>query len=261
MPPGSDIAGEFRLLTLPHDGNRFDELLASVRWEGVGKGRQGAVLTKVDEVGGVPLVRTTTKYRTPAQRFGSAHERLARQIQTLASLPVAFNNALIENYTNAYASMGGHSDQALDLADGSFIALFSCYQHPERATPPRKIVVEPKAGGETVEVPLTQHSVVVFSVDANRRFRHKIVLDASTRAPENLWLGVTFRTSRTVVRYHDGGAHYADGTRLTLADDEQAREFYGLRRRENMETDFAYPPITYTVSESDLMPPSGNPST
>ena len=44
-------------------------------------------------------------------------------------------------------------------------------------------------------------------------------------------------------------------TRLTLADDEQRREFYRLRRRENNETDFTYPRMTYTISESDLMPP------
>ena len=43
--------------------------------------------------------------------------------------------------------------------------------------------------------------------------------------------------------------------RLTLADDDQRREFYHLRSRENNETDFAYPRLTYTISESDLMPP------
>lgn len=40
------------------------------------------------------------------------------------------------------------------------------------------------------------------------------------------------------------------------ADDEQRREFYQLRRRENKETDFIYPLLTYTISESDLMPPA-----
>ncbi|KAB2389984.1 hypothetical protein F9B16_01700 [Actinomadura montaniterrae] len=51
------------------------------------------------------------------------------------------------------------------------------------------------------------------------------------------------------------GQNQPEGARLTLADDEQRREFYRLRRRENNETDFAYPLLTYTVSESDLMPP------
>src|SRR5262249_51752833 len=131
-------------------------------------------------------------------RFRPVHERLARQIQQRASLPAGFNNALIESYTNAYATMGAHSDQALDLADASFIAVFSCYEHPERATPPRKLCVESKKpGGEGIAIPLSHNSVVVFSVDANRRLRHKIVLDTSARPPENRWLGLTFRTSKT----------------------------------------------------------------
>ena len=36
-----------------------------------------------------------------------------------------------ERYTNAYAKMGFHSDQALDLRGGSHIAVFSCYRHPD----------------------------------------------------------------------------------------------------------------------------------
>jgi hypothetical protein len=102
---------------------------------------------------------------------------------------------------------------------------------------------------------LTHNSVVVFSVDTNRRFKHKIVLDRSGRLPENQWLGVTFRTSKTFVRFRDGHTYFPDGARLTPADEEQRREFYQLRRRENNETDFGYPRLTYTISDSDLMPP------
>lgn len=256
MPPESTIADEILSCAVPSDGNPFAELSASVRWEDVGKGRRGAVLTRTDEAGGVPLVRTTTRYGSPAQRFRAVHERLARRIQERTALLAGFNNALIESYTNAYTTMGGHSDQALDLADESFIAVFSCYRDPE-AGPPRKLIFESKGsdGGEKFEIPLTHHGVVVFSVDTNRRLRHKIVLDASARAVDNPWLGVTFRTSKTVVRFRDGDAWLPQGERLTLADDEQSREFYQLRRRENRETDFTYPPLTYTVSESDLMPP------
>ncbi|MEY9485254.1 hypothetical protein RKD26_001048 [Streptomyces calvus] len=256
MPPESTIADEILSCAVPADGNLFAELSASVRWEDVGKGRRGAVLTRTDEAGGVPLVRTTTRYGSPAQRFRAVHERLARRIQERTALSAGFNNALIESYTNAYTTMGGHSDQALDLADESFIAVFSCYRDPE-AGPPRKLIFESKGsdGDEKFEIPLTHHGVVVFSVDTNRRLRHKIVLDASARAVDNPWLGVTFRTSKTVVRFRDGDAWLPQGERLTLADDEQSREFYQLRRRENRETDFTYPPLTYTVSESDLMPP------
>lgn len=240
---------------LPAGEELFAELSGSVRWEELGKGRRGAVLTRVDEAGGVPLVRTTTRYGSPAQRFRAVHERLARRIGEAAGISVGFNNALIETYTNAYRTMGAHSDQALDLAGESFIAVFSCYRRPEAGSL-RKLVFEAKGdGGGKFEVPLAHNGVVVFSVGSNRRLRHKIVLDASAPAADNEWLGVTFRTSKTFVRFQDGRPRLPGGAHLTQADEEQSREFYRLRRRENDETDFGYPPLAYTVSESDLLPP------
>ncbi|WP_030694443.1 alpha-ketoglutarate-dependent dioxygenase AlkB [Streptomyces globisporus] len=255
MPPESKISDEILSCIVPTEEDLFAELSASARLEDVGKGRRGAVLTKLDEADGVPLVRTTTRYSSPTQRFRAVHERLAQQIQEHAGLSVGFNNALIEIYTNAYTTMGGHSDQALDLADESFIAVFSCYQHPE-AGPPRKLSFESKGpDGEKFDIPLAHNSVVAFSVESNRRLRHKIVWDKPVQAADNQWLGVTFRTSKTFVRFRDGHAHLPQGMRLVSADDEQRREFYRLRRRENNETDFVYPLLTYTISESDLMPP------
>lgn len=256
MLPKPERADEFRSYTLFPAENLFEELSASVRLESVGKGRLGTVLVKLDESGQVPIVRTTTRYSAPAQRFLSIHEQLAQQIQKAAALSIGFNNALIESYTNAYTTMGGHSDQALDLAGDSFIAVFSCYKNPERVNPPRKLIIESKEAGEGIfDISLTHNGVVVFSVDTNRRYRHKIVLSANSRTPENQWLGVTFRTSKTFVWFRDEHAYFGDDTRLTLADDEQRREFYKLRGRENNETDFIYPRITYTISESDLMRP------
>ncbi|MFG3256174.1 hypothetical protein [Streptomyces sp. NPDC048172] len=260
MPPEPRIADEFVSYALPAEENLFTELSASVRWEDLGKGRRGAVLTRSEESGGVPLVRTTTRYEIPAQGFRAVHERLAGRIQERAALPVGLDNALIESYTNAYAKMGSHSDQALDLADDSFIAVFSCYEHPEAGSPPRKLVVESKedgaaSAGERCEIPLVHHGVVAFSVEANRRFKHKIVLDRSVPRADNQWLGVTFRTSKTLVRFRDGHAYLPEGARLVAADEEQRREFYRLRGRENRETDFTYPLLTYTLSESDLTPP------
>ncbi|WP_406864990.1 hypothetical protein ABZO31_32935 [Streptomyces sp. HUAS MG47] len=254
MPRGSRISDEIILGTVPAEENLFAELSASALLEEVGKGRRGATLTKVDEAGGVPLVRTTTRYSNPTQRFRAVHERLARQVEERAALSVGFNNALIETYTNAYTTMGSHSDQALDLADDSYIAVFSCYQHPE-AGPSRRLILESKGSdAERFEVPLVHHGVVAFSVGSNRRLRHKIVCDKPVPTPDNPWLGVTFRTSKTFVRFRDGHAFLPQGARLTSADEEQRREFYRLRRRENNETDFVYPLLTYTVSESDLLP-------
>ena len=48
---------------------------------------------------------------------------------------------------------------------------------------------------------------------------------------------------------------FANGERLTLASEEQRRELFQLRRRENAEATFTYPSITYTISESDLSAP------
>ncbi|WP_326588675.1 hypothetical protein [Streptomyces sp. NBC_01294] len=240
---------------MPTEQDLYADLSASARLEDVGKGRRGATLTMIDEAEGVPLVRTTTQYSSPTQRFRAVHERLAQQIEEHTAIATGFNNALVESYTNAYRTMGSHSDQALDLADESFIAVFSCYQHPE-ASPPRKLIFESKGSdADKFEISLTHHSVVAFSVELNRRFKHKIVLDVPVPTADNQWLGVTFRTSKTFVRFRDGHAYLPQGARLTAADDEQRREFYQLRRRENNETDFTYPPLTYTVSESDLLPP------
>ncbi|WP_327673482.1 MULTISPECIES: alpha-ketoglutarate-dependent dioxygenase AlkB [unclassified Streptomyces] len=256
MLPGPRISDEIFSCTLPTDENLFAELSASVCWEDVGKGRQGAALTKVDdETGDVPVVRTTAQYGSPTQRFQAVHERLAHQIQEYAELPVTFNNAVIERYTNAYTKMGSHSDQALDLADESFIAVFSCYRNPESG-PPRKLIFETKQhGDEKLEIPLDHHSIVVFSIAANRRLKHRIVLDAPGQAADNQWLGVTFRTAKTFLRFSDRIPYLPQGTRLALADEEQRRDFFRRRRRENTETDFVYPSLTYTVSEGDLMPP------
>lgn len=143
MPPEPRIADEIISRALPIEQDLFADLSASARLEDVGKGRRGATLTRIGEAGCVPLVRTTTQYSSPAQRFRAVHERLAQWIQNHTAIPVGFNNALVECYTNAYRTMGSHSDQALDLADESFIAVFSCYQNPESGQT-RKLIFESK---------------------------------------------------------------------------------------------------------------------
>jgi hypothetical protein len=229
----------------------FELLLASARFEELGKGRRGTVLVDVDEAGAIPIVRTTTQYRAPAQPFLEIHRRLAQAIRPPDAPP--FNNALIEHYTTAYSTMKRHSDQALDLADASSIAIYSCYRDPHR--PSRRLIVKAKElEGATFEVPLAHGSVVAFSLDTNRRFTHTIAL--APRAADNDWLGLTFRTSKTFVRVVDGQPCFANGTRLTLADEDQRRGFFQMRRRENEEMTFVYPAITYTISESDLRPPA-----
>ncbi|MDR3035375.1 MAG: hypothetical protein LBV78_20140, partial [Kitasatospora sp.] len=66
---------------------------------------------------------------------------------------------------------------------------------------------------------------------------------------------VTFRTSGTHLRFRDGRPHLPQGEELVAASEEQQRAFYRMRRRENEETDFRYPPLAYPVSGSDRLPP------
>lgn len=253
--PAYRLADEFPCYLLPAGDHLYETLAASVTFEAVGKGREGMVLVRPDARRGTPLVRTTSKYQQPAQVFGREHVVLAEAIRQAASLPLAFNNALVERYHNLYARMGFHSDQALDLATDSYIALYSCYQSP--ALPPSRtlVVAEKGTGGATFEIPLRHNSVVVFSTAVNRRFKHKIVLDDRRGQAENPWLGFTFRTSQTFIRYEAGGAFFADGTPLTVADEATQDAFYKLRSRENKECDFTYPSMTCTLSASDLMAP------
>jgi hypothetical protein len=246
--PNYDAADEFRFYTLPSQQNLYTELHDAVRFEELGKGRRGAVIVATDTIRGTPIVRTTTTYACPAQVFRPVHTSLVAEVRACASLAGAFNNALVEVYTNAYSRMGAHSDQAQDLDDAGEIALFSCYEHPDG--PRRRLLVEPKSGGPAFAIPLTHHSVVVFSADTNRRFRHRIVLDVAN-GPDNRWLGVTFRTSKTFVHVRDGVPWFTDGTQLTLATEEERGELLRLRRRENDEDAFVWPLLTYTLSGSD----------
>ncbi len=96
---------------------------------------------------------------------------------------------------------------------------------------------------------------MVFSLDTNQRFKHKIVLNSSGNLPENQWLGITFRTSKTFVQFQENRVYFLDGAALTLANDDQRREFFSLRHCENKETNFIYPRITYTISKSDMIRP------
>jgi hypothetical protein len=112
LAPGYDPADEFRQYALPLAGDPFEELSASVRFEEVGRGRQGAVLVRPDEARGTPIVRTTTSYALPAQPFPPAYLRLARAIQRAASLPLecpAFARHPLAQISNGAGSLDGCS--------------------------------------------------------------------------------------------------------------------------------------------------------
>eukprot|EP00035_Acanthoeca_spectabilis_P013511 m.252181 g.252181 ORF g.252181 m.252181 type:complete len:292 (+) comp15909_c0_seq6:102-977(+) len=249
----------FKTLHLDFPDNPFHELRTSAKFEAVIKGRVGTVLVAPDGQRGVPIVRTTTQYASPAQCFRKIHVDLAEKIGAQIPGGARFNNALIECYTNVYAKMGLHSDQALDLDSNSYIAVFSCYENPDVES--RKLVIHrkgPGAGAERpYEITMRHNCVIVFSVENNKRFKHKIILDTQANPPKNRWLGITFRLSKTLIGFsEDAPPCFSDGTQLRLADKSEWGQFIQLRGRENKEVDFIYPTITYTTSESDLMFPA-----
>lgn len=242
----------------------FEELAASAKLQELGKGRLGNHLVQVQEQG-IPLVRTTTQYTIPAQPFGSLHEQIIQQLQAsiqaqpALGLPTpTFNNALMEQYSKEYYKMGFHSDQALDLAPHSYIALFSCYQYPEQLEKKqcRALQIQHKSTGQAFEITLEQHSLVLFSLATNTAFQHKIVLKSAPQLKiDNPWLGITFRQSKTFVQFKKGQAYWENGQALHLATEEERRTFYKLRGQENRSLDFVYPNLEYTISPGDLLEP------
>jgi hypothetical protein len=258
----------FYQFSLSLDEHVFQELATSIAFEDVGKGRKGNHLVKIGEKG-IPLVRTTTKYTIPTHSFSKLHASIAVQIEATVTekaeiqfSSVAFNNALIEIYNSEYTKMKYHSDQCLDIDPESYIALFSCYENPSEVSRHvlRKLKVRDKTTLKEFEFVLENNSVVLFSVATNSKFQHKIVLEpvhgTKEVIPENRWLGITFRTSKTFIQFTNDTPYFSDGTPLQLATEEERRNFYITRGQENKSMDFEYPTMNFTLSEGDLMPPS-----
>lgn len=259
------IDAEFHKITLPLERNPFNELFNSVEFESITKGRIGNNLVRLED-NLVPIVRTTTKYKLPAHDFSEIHHTIIDAINNAFAKnnlddisQRSFNNALIEVYDTDYYKMNFHSDQSLDLDNNSYIGLFSCYENPETVSNQhlRKLKVKNKAKNEELEISLTHNSVVLFSLETNKKFLHKIVLDAKPDliTSDNKWLGITFRKSKTYIQFKNGLPLFSDGKLLELADKEQEKEFYKLRGEENRNIDFVYPNLTYTLSPGDRLLP------
>lgn len=246
--------------------NLFEKLAQSAEFEDVGKGRKGNHLVDPG-ANGVPIVRTTTRYETATNTFADIHHRIIEEIkqelkhqQGMEETTLHFNNALIEIYDHSYTKMNYHSDQALDLAANSWIALFSCYEGvniDEKTL--RKLKIQSKITSEEFEFTLENNSVILFSLETNAKFRHKIVLEPQTPPRPNLagnrWLGITFRESKTWIHFRDGRPYFDNGELLALADEDQAKNFYQLRGQENNGIDFEYSAIAYTLSIGDTLEP------
>lgn len=258
------VETENRVLLFQLDNmGTFDELSA-VEFEDILPGRQGAVLgTFLDT--SVPIVRTTTCYKKPIQEFLPVHRKI---IDKLSEIGSNVNNAMIEIYDKRYKSMGFHSDQALDLKKYSDICIFS---HYDNGIANRKLMFKRKDSGKLFEIVLKHNSVVVLPRWANEMYLHKIVLDTD-KDVSGRWLGITFRESERIVDFTARpqvgcvpylgklveNAPFLYDEPFRMATDEERKEFYEMRSRENKDS-YTYPHVPYTISESDLICPFKNP--
>lgn len=247
------------------DDYYFHKLEQSVRFKTLYRGRDVAIL--VDPISEpdktlVPIVRTTSVYQQAAQLFSTIHRELLSDLQLFSPLISQFNNAMLERYTPEYRKMRFHSDQALDLDPEAHIVIFSCYDSPQATR--RKLVIKDKVTKQvTQEIVLENNMAVYFSMEANRKYVHKIVPTVSDILGK--WIGVTLRKSKTfVVHGNDGSMHLQTdninqgriySANLGHPSQGQHAQFLYLRSQENKKVDFSYPAINYTVSPSDLLLP------
>jgi hypothetical protein len=235
----------------------FQDLLGITEFEDITNGRKGAIIVdyKNDLI---PIVRTTTIYNKPAQKFNIIHYDIIDKIKQVSGIKeLQFNNALVEVYNSEYYKMGYHSDQFLDLANNSYICLYSCYENPDDTKCIRKLVVKDKKTNISSDIMLDNNSIILFSLETNSNYLHKIVLD--NNKSDNRWLGITFRLSKTFVKFMENG--YGEvvpmllpaNKVLELANEEQKKEFYKLKKLENLAIKYEYSDINYSISKSDLM--------
>ncbi len=257
----------------------FDKLFEGINFEPITKGRLGANLFYSNS-NKIPLVRTTTIYTNPIQKFNSLHLEIINQIKLQAKEKYNLDipeliNGLVEIYTDEYKTMGFHTDQALDLEPKSYICIYSFYSNPKSQSL-RKLEIQNKINGEKKSISLTHNSVVLFDLETNQKNLHKIVLSESNSKSnsklnsefdfnledQNKWFGLTLRTSKTFVEFVDSKAYLIEKsnpefkTELKLATIEEKKEFYKLRSEENKSTCYLYPLIPYTISPSDLIKPN-----
>lgn len=249
----------------------YMDLYRSVNFEDITRGRKGAIIVdcksnkdnkdiKSNKNSKIPIVRTTTSYKNRASTFDNIHYSIIEDIKRVTSKDLHFNNAMIELYSTEYKKMKFHSDQDLDLEENSYICILSLYNNPQTESL-RRLVVKDKKTGDISSITLYHGSIVLFSIETNRQYRHKIVLENS-KDNDTVWLGVTLRLSGTFITFKNNMPYIEDDI-LTLADDRQRREFIRLKSIENEKIDnineidrLKKSNINYTLSISDTLYPT-----
>jgi alkylated DNA repair dioxygenase AlkB len=253
----------FNKFILKSGANLFEELLKSANFENITKGRLGGNLVDYQN-GQIPLVRSTTNYHHPNQKFLPIHYALIDRIKKATGNDSQFNNAMIEVYTPEYCKMGYHSDQSLDLSANSSICIFTCYSDPGTQCM-RTLRVKNKHSDEHVDILMEHNSIIVFTVPTNQQYVHKIILEPCVPDADltrDRWLGITFRQSKTFIHFRGAVPYFSNITAeqkecdqmLTIADKDQLKEFYKSRSLENSNVHYIYPEISYTISAGDIIP-------
>jgi hypothetical protein len=182
--------------------------------------------------------------------MSAVHYDLIRDIASATPMGHV-NNGMVEVYAPEYTRMRFHTDQALDLAPDSSIAIFSCYEDPMEPFP-RVLEVRHKISGATERLAMRHNSVIVFSTATNAEHVHRIV--GGERSPTSRWLGITLRRSKTFVTFQDGGVPYlAPGIPLRLASAEEARRLFYCKGHENRHVAYEYPSIEYALCLQTLV--------
>lgn len=240
------------ILSLP---DIFDDLIKTTNFENITTGRCGANI--IDYTNGlVPLVRTTTQYQNASQPFSKIHYQLIEKIKSVfPHYNLSFNNALVEIYDNSYRKMSYHTDQTQDLANDSFICLFSCYDnilHNERT-----LDIINKTSNDKINLTLSNNSIILFSLESNKNHLHKIVLNKYNFASK--WLGITFRLSKTFIHFvNEIPYFFGSNIELKFIDKDNIQTYYEYKSLENKNIDFKYPELFYTINNGDLICPKLN---
>ena len=261
----------FTQFVVDFETNKFDELSKSVQFDTKENKSGRKCVTLVDDKNSlIPIVRTTTIYNKAAQRFVPIHYDIIENIKKVSNNHnLQFNNAMLEIYNSNYRHMKYHSDQSLDLANDSYICLFSCYDsaspsHKRKLKIKEKQIIEKKI--ITSEIILEHNSVVLFSVDTNSKWLHKIGLENTKSndqpfadksqpfADKGQWLGITFRLSKTFIKFIDN-VPYLNTKILKMANEEEKKELMKCKSLENCNVGYKYPEINYSISPSDLLVP------
>jgi len=235
--------------------NRYDSLFKSfsqsIALESLAPTRQVANLAVSTSAGHVPIVRTTTSYKHAIQPFPPAflalRTAISEAIATQTGHDTSHNNAMVELYNPEYSKMGFHTDQAQDLAEESYICIFSCYEGGtlEVNEPPRILVVKDKRTETIKEIPMRHGECIVFSTATNAAHVHKIVGGGCRRR----WLGVTMRMSKTFVERRGNELYFVEsGKLLRHATAEDVVEMRRCKGRENREEDYLWPDMDFTIS-------------